>query len=205
MPRRPWLDHKVGVLLDEFAGAGMQLDHGRAESLITDQVRHVATVMRATEPTARKYLSDDAVRDLARRMLFEFVDEQPGADLLEAPRTVVLSVVLVAITVTALAEAMQVRAVNDPPDQLGEVIATYGQILSGIGQIAAQESGSSGSLEAGEVMFPPALLRRAARYIAGAAQLVADGGQLPPGVPEADRAGLVRALRRDADGLDGLV
>jgi hypothetical protein len=116
-----------------------------------------------------------------------------------------LSVVLVAIAVTAVAEAMQVRAVNDPPEQLADVIATYGQILSGIGQIAADESATVEGRAAGDVNFPPALLRRASRYIASAAQLVDDGGQLPPGVPEADRAGLVRALRRDADGLAQLI
>lgn len=35
--------------------------------------------MSVTEPTARRYLDDETVRDMARRMLFEFVDEQPGA------------------------------------------------------------------------------------------------------------------------------
>ncbi len=32
---------------------------------------------------------------------------------------------------------MQVRAANEPPDHLGEVIATYAQTLSGLGQITA--------------------------------------------------------------------
>ena len=94
--------------------------------------------MRVTEPTARKYLDDDTVRDIARRMLFEIVDEQPGADLMEAPRTAPLPVVLVAATVTALAEAMQLRAANEPVDGLGELIVTYGQTLSGLGQITAE-------------------------------------------------------------------
>jgi hypothetical protein len=32
-----------------------------------------------------------------------------------------------------------------------------------------------------EILFPPALLRRAARYIGGAADLAANGGKLPDG------------------------
>jgi hypothetical protein len=47
---------------------------------------------------------------MARRMLCEVVGERPGADLMEAPRTVPLSLVLVGVTVAALAEAMQIRA-----------------------------------------------------------------------------------------------
>jgi hypothetical protein len=45
------------------------------------------------------------------------------------------------------------------------------------------------------------LLRRAARYISGAADLAANGGELPDGVPETARNQLVATLRRDADGL----
>ncbi len=75
---------------------------------------------------------------LARRMLFEFAANRPGPDLLEVPRTVALPLVLVGITVAALAEAMQVRAVNEPPDRLGDVVATYRQARSGLWQITAE-------------------------------------------------------------------
>jgi len=51
------------------------------------------------------------------------------------------------------------------------------------------------------ILFPPALLRRAARYVSGAADLAANGGKLPDGVPETARNQLVATLRRDADGL----
>lgn len=177
----------------------MHLDRQRAGELITDRVRAVAAVMRVTEPTARRYLDDETIRDMARRMLFEFVDEQPGADLMAVPRTIPLALVLVGIIVAALAEAMQVRAANEPSDCLGDVVATYGQTLSGFGQIAAAAPGQAG--DAAEIMFPPALLRRAARYISNAADLAANGGKLPDGVPEAARGELAATLRRDADGL----
>jgi hypothetical protein len=49
-------------------------------------------------------------------------------------------------------------------------------------------------------LFPSALLRRAARYI-GCADLAANGGKLPDGIPEMTRGQLAAAQRRDADGL----
>ena len=137
MPRRTWLDSKIDVFLEELAASGMHLDRQRAGELITGQVRAVATLMRVTEATARGYLGDEIIKDMARRMLFQVAGERPGADLMGAPRTVPLPLALVGITVAALAEAMQVRAANEPPGHLGDVIATYAQALSGFGQVTA--------------------------------------------------------------------
>lgn len=200
VPRRTWLDHKVDALVEDLAASGMHLDRRHAGELITDRVRAVAALMRVTEPTARKYLDDETVRDMARGMLFEFAGEQPGADLMEVPRTVPLARVFAGVIIAALAEAMQVRAANESPDRLGDVVATYGQALSAFGQVIAAPAPGQAGDPAG-IMFPPALLRRAARYIGSAADLAADGGRLPDGVPEAARGGLAASLRRDADRL----
>jgi len=198
VPRRTWLDSKIDVFLEELAASGMHLDRQRAGELITGQVRAVATLMSITEATARTYLGDETIKDMARRMLFEVADERPGADLMEAPRTVPLPLALVGTTVAALAEAMQVRAANEPPGHLGDVITTYAQTLSGLGQITA--GAAAGQAGDPEILFPPALLRRAARYISGAADLAANG-KLPDGLPETARSQLAATLRRDADGL----
>jgi hypothetical protein len=200
MPRRTWLDIKIDVFLEELTASGMHLDRQRAGELITGQIRAAAALIRVTEATARTYLDDETIKEMARRMLFEVADERPGADLLEAPRTVPLPLALVGITVAALAEAMQVRAANEPPDHLADVITTYAQALSGLGQITAGAAPEQPGNPA-EILFPPALLRRAARYIGGAADLAANGGQLPAGIPEAARTQLAASLRRDADGL----
>jgi hypothetical protein len=181
----------------------MHLDRQRAGELITGQVRAVAAVMGVTEATARNHLGDETIKDMARRMLFEVAGERPGADLMEAPRTVPLPLALVGITVAALAEAMQVRAANEPPEHLGDVITTYAQTLSGLGQITASAAPEQAGHPA-EILFPPALLRRAARYIGGAADLTAGGGKLPEGVPETARSQLAATLRRDADGLTAI-
>jgi hypothetical protein len=45
-------------------------------------VRAVATLLRVTEATARTYLDDEIIKDMARRMLFEVAGERPGADLI---------------------------------------------------------------------------------------------------------------------------
>ena len=95
---------------------------------------------------------------------------------------------------------MQVRAANEPPDHLRNVITTYAQTLSGLGQITASAAPEQAGNPA-EILFPPALLRRAARYISGAADLAANGGKLPAGIPETARNQLAANLRRDADGL----
>ena len=200
VPRRTWLDGKTDVFLEELTASSMHLDRQRAGELITGQVRAVATLMRVTEATARTYLDDESIKDMARRMLFEVAVERPGADLMEAPRTVPLPLALVGFTVAALAEAMQVRAANEPPDHLGDVITTYAQTLSGLGQITADAAPEQAG-DPAEILFPPALLRRAARYISGAADLAANGGKLPDGIPETARSQLAVTLRRDADGL----
>ena len=110
VPRRTWLDSKIDVFLEDLAASGMHLDRQRAGELITGQVRAVAALMRITEATARTYLGDESIKDMARRMLFEVAGERPGADLTEAPRTVPLPLALVGITVAALAEAMLSRS-----------------------------------------------------------------------------------------------
>jgi len=203
VPRRTWLDSKIDVFLEELAASGMHLDRQRAGELISGQVDAVATLMRVTEATARTYLDDEIIKDMARRMLFEVAGERPGADLMEASRTVPLPLALVGITVTALAEAMQVRAANEPLHRLEDVITTYAQTLSGLGQITADTAAKEAG-EPAEILFPPALLRRAARYISGAADMAANGGKLPDGIPETARSQLAATLRRDADGLTAI-
>jgi hypothetical protein len=200
VPRHTRLDSKIDVFLEELAASSMHLDRQRAGELITGRVRAVETLMRVTEATARSYLDDESIKDMARRMLFEVAGERPGADLMEAPRTVPLSLVLVGIIVAALAEAMQVRAANEPPEHLGDAIATYAQTLSGFGQITAGTAPEQAGNPA-EIPFPPALLRRAARCSSGAADLAASFGRLPDGLPETARDQLAVTLHRDADGL----
>jgi hypothetical protein len=156
--------------------------------------------MSITEATARTYLGDEIIKDMARRMLFEVAGEQPGADLMEAPRTVPLPLALVGVTVAALAEAMQVRAANEQSAYLRDVVTTYAQTLSGFGQITAaahrgrsatrQESCSRRrccAVRPGISAVPRTWLRTAVNFRTG--------------FPRPHAASWLRPLRRDADGL----
>ena len=78
MPRRTWLDCKIDVFLEELAASCMHLSRQRAGELITGQVRVVAALLRVTEATARTYLGDEIIKDMARRMLFEVAGERPA-------------------------------------------------------------------------------------------------------------------------------
>ena len=118
---------------------------------------------------------------------------------MEAPRTVPLPLALVGITVAALAEPMQVRAANEPPDRLGDVITTYADAVRARADHRWRRAGAG--RPPGRDLFPSALLRQAARYIGRAANLAANGGKLPDGIPEMARGQLAATLRRDADGL----
>jgi hypothetical protein len=102
VPRRTWLDNKIGVFLKELAASSMHLGRQRAGELITGRARAVATLMRVTEATARAHLGDEIIKDIARRVLVEVAGERPGAGLMQAPRTVPLLLARTEITVAAL-------------------------------------------------------------------------------------------------------
>ena len=68
------------MFLEKFAASGMYFDWQRAGELMTGQVSVVATLMRATEATARTYLDGETIKDIERRMLSGVVGERPGAD-----------------------------------------------------------------------------------------------------------------------------
>ena len=62
--------------------------------------------MRPTPATAKRYLADDALSDLARRRVVSFADEAPGADLLAAARSVALPLNVLGRCVAGLSEAL---------------------------------------------------------------------------------------------------
>ena len=124
VPRRTWLDSKIDVFLEELAASSMHLDRQRAGELITGQVRsnpHESHRGNRPHLSRRRDHQGHGPADAVRSR-----GERPGADLLEAPRTVPRPLALVGITVAAPAEAMQVRAANEPPGHLRDVITTWG-------------------------------------------------------------------------------
>ena len=188
-------------MLAEVAAAGMQLSRSHPGKIITDRLHAVACVMGVTEQTARRYIDDAAVIDLARNMLFELIQERPGADLLDTARTARMPLILLGRSIAALAEAMQVRSLNEPAEDLEDVVSVFGQTFSALGQMIAA-CGDGPPDEA--IAAPPALLHRLARYLDVAAELIDAGANVPVELSPADRRTFSATLRQDAAGLRAL-
>ena len=199
VPGRTWLDNKIDVFPEELAAAGMHLDRQRAGELITGQVRAVATLMGVAEATARHRLGGEAITDMARRVLFEVAGERPGADLVEAPRTVPLPLALAGVTVAALAEAMQVRAANEPPDHLGTSSPPTRRRCPGSGRAPPAPRRGRPATRRGSCSR-----RRCCAVRPGTSAAPPTGRERRPAsgrVPETARGQLAATLHRDADGL----
>jgi len=62
--RRTWLDGRIDVLLAALDDYGMDASRVSAAELIQERVQWVAAHLRVTPATARRYLTDETVRDL---------------------------------------------------------------------------------------------------------------------------------------------
>lgn len=202
-PRRSWRDKRVDVLLAAMSELGMSMSRAAAGELIDERVKFVAAQMRVSEPTARGYLSDEAVRGLAQSMAFSFVEETPGADLFTAPRDARIPVRLVARVSAGLAEAVRLRLVES--DDLAHTREAVVQLAHGLGVLNLIVADQVAQEVEGEpwVRAPAALLHRLARYLEAAASL-ADDGLVGYDTDPGEMPGLARALRGDAEILRAL-
>ncbi len=138
--RRTWLDDKVDVLLALLGEYGMDTSRVSAAELIRERVQWVATQMRVTPATARRYLTDEALRDLARTVVVSVADEAPGADVLASPRTAAVPVPVLGRCIAGLSEAIMLRlAERDDLDHVRATTAQRAQALSALGQVIADQ------------------------------------------------------------------
>jgi len=200
--RRTWLDDRVDVLLAALDEYGMDASRVSAAELIRDRVESVAALMRVTPATARRYLTDEAVRDLARTVVVTVADESPGADVLASPRTAAVPVPVLGRCIAGLSEAIVLRlAERDDLDHVRTTTAQLAQALSALGQVIADQHSTSDTVAgiAGPVVLaPPALLNRAARYLQAAAAIVRDEGVLPDRFDAAHATQLADTFEADA-------
>jgi len=165
--RRAWLDSRVDVLLAALDEYGMEASRASAVALIQGRVQWVAAHMRVTPATARRYLTDEAVRDLARTVVVTVADEAPGADVLASPRTAAVPVPVLGRCIAGLSEAIMLRlAERDDLDHVRTTTAQLAQALSALGQVIADQhstSDTAAGIAGPVVQAPPALLNRAAR------------------------------------------
>jgi hypothetical protein len=199
--RRTWLDGRIDVLLAALDEYGMDASRVSAAELIQERVQWVAAHLRVTPATARRYLTDETVRDLARTMVVTVADEAPGADLLASARTASVPVPVLGRCIAGLSEAIVLRlAERDDLDHVRTTTAQLAQALSALGQVIAGQH-ATGDIAAGTaspVLAPPALLNRAARYLEAAAAMVRDDGVLPDGFDPARATQLADTFAADA-------
>ncbi len=150
-----------------------------------------------TEQSARGYLEEEDLRELAREAAVKLADEQPGANLYEQPRTIPVSLQTIGRIIAALAETAQVRVLN------ADAVGAHGalQLMSLLGQFLHEIPAE----QPGPVVLPRALLTRSARLLEATAQMVRDGFVVSPDIPVDDASALAEAFARDAGILRALV
>jgi hypothetical protein len=65
MAKLTWIAGRVDVLLAALDDSGMSVSRAAAAELICERVEWVSSQMRLTPATAKRYLTDDALSDLA--------------------------------------------------------------------------------------------------------------------------------------------
>ena len=157
-PRQSWVDARVDVLLAALHDLGMSASRAAATDLVHERVQWVSSQMGVSPTAGRRYLTDDALVDLARSMAFSVVDETPGADVIDSPRTAAVPLPILGRAIAGLAEAVQIRLVErDDLEHLRSTVGQLAQILSAVGQVSSdQPQASAGRVPV--VMMPPGLV-----------------------------------------------
>src|SRR6478672_4360645 len=81
-PKPAWLDGRVDALLTTLHELGMSVSRDAAAELIHERLQWVFSQLGISRTAARRYLTDDALADLARAMVISLADETPGADVI---------------------------------------------------------------------------------------------------------------------------
>lgn len=196
-PARSWLENSTDVVIDELASFGLVSLRVHVTELIRDQLATVMKALDITEQSARRYLEEEDLRELAREAAVKLADEQPGANLYEQPRTIPASLQTIGRNIAALAEAAQVRVLN------ADTVGAHGalQLMSLLGQFLREIPAEP----SGPVLLPQAMLTRSARLLEATAQMVREGFVVAPDIPVDAVPALAEAFARDAGMLRALV
>jgi hypothetical protein len=197
MPRETWLSKSRDVFCDQLAQLGLVLAREHATEIVKERVTAVAAALCITEQSARRYVTEELLRELARATAMSIVDERPGASLMAEPRTIPVSVATLSRTITALSESTRVRVQDH--DGVGVDGA-----LDAISLLATMLNDHP-SARSDQVMLPQAALTRAARLLRSAANLTWERSLRPDSDPEVPQASLAAAFERDAQRLRDLV
>ena len=151
-----------------------------AEAFLAERHHTAAKELGLSERSARPFLDDETLDELADHLVGRFADEEPGTNLFTLPRTAHMSVASFGRLIAGLAETIQFlgthRAIDDA-DRRARIHETA-QLLSLAGLLQADHT-------AGPIAAPPAMFSRIARTLTTTADMT-------------DNDELATALRRDA-------
>lgn len=176
----------------------MTMSRAAAGDLLDERVEYVANQMRVTPATARKYLTEEALGGMAREIVFGFVEETPGADLMSAPRTSAVPVRFLGRVVAGLGEVQRILMVErDDLEHTRDRVAQIAHSQSHLGLLLTDQVATIDFYDEPSVQMPPALLLRVA-LLETAADLV-EAGLVGYEADPQESAGLPTAFRRDVD------
>lgn len=199
MASRSWRDRRIHDLLEAVSELGMTMSRAAAGEMLDERVTYVAEHMRVTEAAARRYLTDGALAGMAQEIVFGFVDETPGADLMGAPRTAAVPVRFAGTVFAGLGEVIRILLVErDDLEHTRDRVAQVAHAQSYLGLLINDQVATTDFYDEPSVQMPPALLLRVARILETAAQLAETGLVGHQGDPRESK-GLPAALRRDVD------
>jgi len=104
-PQSAWLNSRARAFVELLRERNMSMTVEAAEVLIAGRVHDVGTAMGIGVTSAQRYLDDAAIAALAEAVVAQLDDEDPGTDLLAAPRTATVPVALLGRFIAGIAEA----------------------------------------------------------------------------------------------------
>lgn len=159
---RTWLRECAIGLSERVNARGMTLSVDAAETLLADRHATVCAQLGVTEVSARRFLDDTALDDLADRLIVGFAHESPGADIFTLPRTASITTPSFGRLIAGLAESIlfyeQYAAIDDH-DRRARLHETA-QLLSLAGLLQSESA-----FDATTITAPPALFHRIARTL----------------------------------------
>ena len=159
-----WIEAFVDVVVEELDHFDLVIGRAPVADLIRERIAIVVSQMGISEQSARQYMTEDALRELARHAAVELADEQPGANLFGQPRNIRVGIPTVGRTLAALAEAAHVRV------DIRDTVGVHGalEMVSLFGQIVNERSDTA----CAAVSLPQAALTRSARLLEATAEMI---------------------------------
>jgi hypothetical protein len=142
-PTTRWLHESAAALAKRVKERGMILTFETAEAFLAERHHTAAKELGVSERSARQFLDDDTLDELADHLVGTFADEEPGSNLFALPRTAHMTAASFGRLIAGLAETIQFlgtcRTITDS-DRRARIHETA-QLLSLAGLLQADHTG----------------------------------------------------------------